>query len=62
MCLDWGKLKRGKYQGSKLELYWCHNQGGNQVKFWFEVVSLSCPFVKRLGFHLPIMKLLRNAV
>lgn len=31
MCLDWGKLKSGKYQGPHVGLYWCHQLGGNQV-------------------------------
>lgn len=31
-CLDYAIIKKGAKKGSQLELYWCHNQGGNQ--YW----------------------------
>lgn len=32
MCLDWGAMRKGKSKGSKVEVFWCHDQGGNQ--YW----------------------------
>ena len=45
-CLDWGPLMKGAARGGKLQLYWCHEQGGNQVQLLpvlYPLPSHYCP-------------------